>query len=387
MNKADLLDRYVGSPIYGMAPEHRLAIVLVAATVMAAGILLLGARRQHPPAVRIVERYRALPSLYRFAAWLLAIVSAMNLGMGLGRLAGPGTWLIAVGIAEAAILRRLLTGRSWRWPLASVTVVALTVNLGLAVAGITVDQVGFLTALLEATVLAVVLRTVEGGRLRRLAASIVVVGAVGFTTLASWGGAVVAGLGGEKLGETPLPGVLLPKGTNRPPTPREQELADRFWRDTAAAIARYEDVAVAAADGYLVEAIVGSEFHAENPRYKSDGILLDPARPETLVYEETPDGPVLLGAMYEMEEIGDEGPMFAGPITVWHAHDHICFGVLPPAITGFESPLGACPLLSVSFPVTNEMMHVWTIPGVDDPYTELDEEVLDTYLEHRRTGP
>ena len=361
MNRADLLDRYIGSPIYGMAPEHRLAVVLVAAVVIAAGIAFLGARANHPPAARLIGRYRALPSLYRFAAWLLAVISAMNLGMGLGRLAG-------------AVLHRLLTGRSWRRPLVVLTIVALTVNLGLAVAGVTVDQAGFLTALLEVTVLAVVLRTVDGGRLRRVVGSVVVVGAVGFTTLAGWAGAVVAGMGGENLGETPLPGVLLPKGTDREPTPAEQEAADRFLRRTAEAIAKYEDVALAAADGYQVDAIVGSEFHAENPIYKSDGVILDPERPETLVYDETPDGPVLMGAMYEMEEIGEEGPMFGGPITVWHAHDHICFGAFPPAITSFESPLGACPLLSVSFPVTNEMMHVWTVPGVADPYAgELEE--------------
>lgn len=90
---------------------------------------------------------------------------------------------------------------------------------------------------------------------------------------------------------------------------------------------------------------------------------------------------MLLGALYEMESIGESGPMFAGPIVVWHAHDHICFGSIPPTITSFESPLGACPLGSLSIPVTNEMVHVWTIPGVDDPYAELDEEWLARYLE------
>ncbi|MCL1592965.1 MAG: hypothetical protein M3132_01270, partial [Actinomycetia bacterium] len=141
-----------------------------------------------------------------------------------------------------------------------------------------------------------------------------------------------------------------------------------------------EDVDLAAADGYNVGSIVGSEYHAENEAYKSDGIVLDPGRPETLVYEPTPNGPILLGALYEMEGIGQAGPMFAGPITVWHAHDHICFGSIPLSITGFESPLGSCPILSFSMPVTNEMMHVWTLQGVDEPYAELDEDWLEDYL-------
>lgn len=110
-------------------------------------------------------------------------------------------------------------------------------------------------------------------------------------------------------------------------------------------------------------------------------MVLDPERPETLVYEPTPNGPILLGALYEMESIRESGPMFAGPVAVWHAHDHICFGSIPPTITSFESPLGVCPLGSLSIPVTNEMMHVWTIPGVDDPYSELDEEWLARYLD------
>lgn len=80
-----------------------------------------------------------------------------------------------------------------------------------------------------------------------------------------------------------------------------------------------------------------------------------------------------------MESIGDPGPMFAGPIAVWHAHDHICFGSIPLALTGVESPFGACPLGSLSIPVTNEMIHVWTMPGVD-PYSELEDEAIAEYL-------
>jgi len=203
---------------------------------------------------------------------------------------------------------------------------------------------------------------------------------IGFTTLAGWGGAVVAGIGGEKLGDTPLPAVLLPVGTDRPPTVSERAEADRIQRETALAIERYQDVTVAAAAGYDVANMVGSQYHAENARYKSDGIVLDPRRPETLVYEPGPNGPVLLGALFEMESIGAPGPAFGGPITVWHAHDRICFALTPPAIAGFESPLGVCPVAAISFPITNEMIHVWTIPGVEDPYSELDEEWLANYV-------
>jgi len=377
-----LLEQYLGSPIYGIAPEHGAALLLLLSLVI--GIVLNGwfARRGGRRSTATLLRYRALGTVHRLLAWLLAVSGVMNLGMALGRMdSAVGPWLLGVAAAEFVALQRLLMGRTWRTSLSTTLIITLTVNLGLAVAGITVGQIGLITALVEATALAVVMRSVEGGKLRRVAASLAVVGAIGFTTLAGWGGAVVAGIGGEKVGETPLPGVLLPVGENRTPTASERRVAERFYERTVAGIAKYKDVSVAAADGYQVGNMVGSQFHAENPERKSDGVILDPDRPETLVYEPTPDGPILLGALYEMESTGEPGPMFAGPIAVWHAHDHICFGSIPVTITGFESPLGACPLGSLSIPITNEMMHVWTVPGVDDPYSELDEDWLTEYLE------
>ncbi len=377
----NLLDRYIGSPIYGMAPEHGAALLLVLMVGFGSLLVRFLANRGHTRSEAVAIRYRSLPSTQRLLAWLLAISAASNLGMALGRTASPvSLWLIIVAGAQLVVGWRLLTGRSWRVAASSVLIAALTVNLGLSVAGVTVDQVGLVTALVEATALAVVLRSVEGGRLRRFVASATVIGAIGFTTLAGWGGAVVAGIGGEKLGDTPLPAVLLPIGTDRAPTASEQAEADRIHAETVAAIAKYEDVAVAAAAGYKVDQIVGSQYHAENPAFKSDGVVLDPERVETLVYEAGPQGPILLGALYEMESIGEPGPAFGGPITVWHAHDHICFAFTPPAIAGFESPLGACPLASISIPVTNEMIHVWTIPGVENPYSELDEDWLAEYV-------
>ncbi|MFV1999380.1 MAG: hypothetical protein ACC654_03345 [Acidimicrobiia bacterium] len=377
----NLLDRYIGSPIYGIAPEHGVAIVLV--VVLAIGSLLIRffANRGHGRSQALRERYRALTSTHRLFFWLLSVSAVSSLGMALGRMASPASlWLFVVAGAQLAVVRRLLQGKSWRRLASYVLVSVLTVNLGLAVAGITVDQVGLITALLQATALAVVFRSVDGGRVRRFAASATVIGAIGFTTLAGWGGAVVAGIGGENLGDTPLPAVLLPVGTDREPTAFERAEADRIQRETAAAIEKYKDVGVAAAAGYDVRNIAGSQYHAENARYKSDGVILDPQRPETLVYEPGPNGPVLIGALFEMESIGISGPAFGGPITVWHAHDHICFAFTPPAIAGFESPLGVCPVASISVPVTNEMIHVWTMPGVDDPYSELDEDWLADYV-------
>ena len=117
---------------------------------------------------------------------------------------------------------------------------------------------------------------------------------------------------------------------------------------TRAALARYADPAVAAADGYHVNGLAGIDFHAGNPSYEHDDLILDPARPETLVYAVAPDGrPVLMGAMFLMPKIGQPGPTVGGPLTVWHAHQNICFSLTPPGLSGILSPLGGCPIGSI----------------------------------------
>ncbi len=134
---------------------------------------------------------------------------------------------------------------------------------------------------------------------------------------------------------------------------------------------------VAAAEGYDVDSMGRLGGHADNPAYKDDGRILDPTRPETLVYHPGPDGPVLLGAMYQTDESGEPGPMVGGSLTVWHGHDHVCFGLLPPGLGSLGSPMGTCPLGTVTVALTNEMIHVWTVEGAPSRFGDLDEEWLE----------
>ena len=136
-------------------------------------------------------------------------------------------------------------------------------------------------------------------------------------------------------------------------------------------------VAVAAAAGYDVDSMGRLGGHADNPEYKDDGRILDPTRPETLVYHPGPDGPVLLGAMFQTDESGEVGPMVGGSLTVWHGHDHVCFGLLPPGLGSLGSPMGTCPLGTVTVALTNEMIHVWTVEGAPSRFGDLDDEWLE----------
>ncbi|MDH4307295.1 MAG: hypothetical protein OEX04_07430, partial [Acidimicrobiia bacterium] len=200
------------------------------------------------------------------------------------------------------------------------------------------------------------------------------------TSVAAFGSALSAGVS-HHVGETPAAGMAMPVGVARQPTIEEAEAASDLAAATAAAIAEYEDVSVAASAGYDVADVWGVDHHADNPAYLDDGRILDPEHPETLVYGVDASGsPVLLGAMFQMPGVGVPGPMIGGPLTVWHAHEQVCVGVIPGLTVSLVSPFGMCPVGSFTVALTNEMIHVWTVTGAPDPFGDLDEDFRQEYL-------
>jgi hypothetical protein len=181
---------------------------------------------------------------------------------------------------------------------------------------------------------------------------------------------------------------VLPVVPEREPTPAERAAAAELVNAARVALARYADPAIAAADGYRVNGLAGIDFHAANPANENDDRVLDPAHPETLVYAVAPDGrPVLMGAMFMMPKIGAPGPTIGGPLTVWHAHEHVCFSLTPPGLAGLLSPLGMCPLGTIDVPLTAEMIHIWIVPGAPEPFGDLDEAWKRDYLQATATRP
>jgi hypothetical protein len=250
------------------------------------------------------------------------------------------------------------------------------------------DQVGMATKLVELTALTIVIRPMSGRRIRGFAASTVTVMLVVVTATAAWVGAFRASGdrhgGDQALGHEPgsvaAPGTVMPQVDDHAATPADVAAAEALRSNVATAIARFADPAVAAAAGYDVGGLNGTRFHASNHAFEHDGRVLDPARPETLVYAAGPRGPVLLGAMFVMPEIGVPGPAIGGPATIWHAHENICVSLTPPALTGILSPLGNCPVGSIAWPMTPQMIHVWTVPGAPQPFGDLDDAWLAHYL-------
>jgi hypothetical protein len=167
------------------------------------------------------------------------------------------------------------------------------------------------------------------------------------------------------------------------PTAAQARAAQRLAAATTRETARFANLDAALAAGYTLPArAVGVDVHLENKAYKSDGRVLDPARPEMLVYAISGGRATLLGVVYVMERGGAAGPEPGGPITRWHAHN-ICLTLLPPGFGGV-SPFGGCPPLSLAVTIP-EMMHVWVVDNPGGAFAEgLEKAWVSAY--HRAHG-
>ncbi|HJW49526.1 MAG TPA: hypothetical protein VJ726_08930 [Candidatus Limnocylindria bacterium] len=381
-----------GSPLYQITAEHL-------AAVFALGVLLAGVWLLRRNLTRLF-----VPSLAPtdwLLAGLLAGSAAIHAGLAIGHddhAAGLRALFLVDAFLLAVIARRVLSGgRAGRLGVA-VLVGSIGAYWLSAVGGEAPDQVGLATKLGEILALAIVVRPVSrrGVSLRGFAGSVAITLLVIGTAASSWVGAFRASaaepgaVAGHHVhaGSVAPPGTILPVVEEREPTPAERAAAADLIQAARIALARYADPAVAAADGYRVKGLAGLDFHAGNPAHENDDRVLDPAHPETLVYAVAPDGrPVLMGAMFMMPKIGTPGPTIGGPLTVWHAHEHVCFSLTPPALAGLLSPLGMCPLGTIDVPLTAEMIHIWIVPGAPEPFGDLDEAWKRAYLEAMSSRP
>lgn len=78
----------------------------------------------------------------------------------------------------------------------------------------------------------------------------------------------------------------------------------------------WEDFEKALADGF--ELLTNDRRHYYNEEYVFDDRVLDPERPEFLMYYDTPEGKRLVGFMFYVAGRLDRGPQIGGPLTVWH---------------------------------------------------------------------
>jgi hypothetical protein len=154
-----------------------------------------------------------------------------------------------------------------------------------------------------------------------------------------------------------------------PITPEQQAAADDLLADVLVEVAaRWPTVDEALDAGYRITAppFGGEGSHMVHPDYTQDDIQLDPTKPESLVLGD--DNHTVAAAMFVREAVGEEGPQVGGCLTLWHAHDNLCYDApfLEAGNVVWLAYLGGCPS-GTMVRITPGMLHVW-VDGRPDPF-------------------
>jgi hypothetical protein len=354
--------------MYNVSQAHAIGLI---AGLVALPVALLTLRRQ--------RGWNAATGTMQAAAVLMFVSGAVHLGLiGHHLLTQPLT--SALFFANGVLFIGLAFNVRWRrWRLASSLLLVATILGYLLYVGIGFegpDQVGLATKLIELTALGFVLVPVRGEKRRRhptirwvslgSALPLLLVA----TTAVVW----IVALARPDAQHVHAGATL--QATNARPTQGQWDAANDLYRETSAAIAPYKDWRLAWAAGYRPG---GSQTmpstHWINQRYVDAGYVMDPHRPQGLVYANSKHGPVLLGAMFEMKTLGVFGPDPGGPLTAWHQHQNVCFTPF-----GLEfslmTPTSTCPLgaIDISAPA---MLHVWIVDNPGGPFAvDIDPRVV-----------
>lgn len=157
-------------------------------------------------------------------------------------------------------------------------------------------------------------------------------------------------------------------------TPEEQASAEDLLRRTILTLPKWADAARAEADGFqsIRDGATGEE-HLLRWDWIDDDVMLDPNRPEALVYRVSGGTRTLDAAMFILPKqyTLDNVPDVGGKLVQFHIHDDLCFTAPPaPRVAGITSVGGSCNAPLVKFN-PNVMMHVWIRPNPCGPFAAL----------------
>ena len=317
-------------------------------------------------ALRRLSSWRTASPDRQLASVLLAASGLIHLGLVPGHLSeSPGTSFLFLvnGVLFCAGASLVLSWRWWRPAVATLSAVTV-VAYGAFVAGgrESVDDLGAVTKLIELFAFGLAVLPRRPGTLRWSTSVASVLLLTLFGGLLAW-----AGIVRDHAGASLQP----PSGR---PTAADRKAASDFASLTWTDLAPYQDVSVAIAAGYRPSSPPSAAtVHYENRAYETDRRpILDPRRPQGLVYANTGRGPVLLGAMFVLAHEGQRGYDFNGAMAGWHEHPNACVSPVSMSLSGLLTPFGNCPPLSFGI-VTTPMLHVWRPDMPNGPFGELDD--------------
>jgi len=152
--------------------------------------------------------------------------------------------------------------------------------------------------------------------------------------------------------------------------------ANHLLRTTIADLPEWRTPAQAEAAGYrsIGDGVTGDE-HFVNWSYVDDGHILDPKRPESLVYEVRNGRQSVVAAMYMLpfHSTFADVPDVGGGLTQWHVHADLCLTNDPTQkfVAGFAALNGPCPA-GTTKAGNQPMLHVWSIPNPCGPFAALE---------------
>jgi hypothetical protein len=337
--------------MFDIAPDHAIGLFagLLALPIALAAVWFRPARR-------------TVPGTVVGASVLMFVLGAIHLGLVATHSNEIVTAVLFTANGTAYVcLSQVFTWRWWRAASTALVVATVVGYVVWIVLGLdSPDQVAIATKILELVTLGLILVPVRGERPRPtrvwrwtvLGVALPVLMVV--TTASVW----IVDLARPDPRHAHAGAIL--QATNDVATPEQVAAAAQLYAETEAAIKPYSDWHKAWAAGYRPGGPKNMpSTHWMNQRYVDAGYVMDPQRPQGLVYANTKHGPVLLGAMFQMKHLGQFGPDPGGPLTAWHQHQDICFTPF-----GFEfslmTPTATCPLGAVDISAP-PMLHVWIV--------------------------
>jgi hypothetical protein len=156
-------------------------------------------------------------------------------------------------------------------------------------------------------------------------------------------------------------------------TQKQQADAENLVAVTLLRLPQYKDYKHAEAEGFrtINDGRTGVE-HFVSEKYMSDDVILDPDKPESLVYDTTGGGRRLVAAMYMVAKGTplEDVPNVGGKLMQWHTHENLCYNAQG-HVAGLTNSKGECPKGLVK-PIPTPMIHVWIESHPCGPFAALE---------------